>query len=82
MVRKFVAELRDYDNIFYEIMNEPYARKISLEGNTTLRVLSPTPRRTTPTRSSSPETWRTTQQKSRKHTPPSQSSTSTTQLPP
>ena len=29
MVRKIVAELKDFDNIYYEIMNEPYMRKIS-----------------------------------------------------
>ncbi len=28
MVRKIVAELKDFDNIFYEIMNEPYARDV------------------------------------------------------
>ncbi len=30
MVRKFVSELRGCDNIYYEIMNEPYARNIPL----------------------------------------------------
>jgi len=29
MVRKIVAELKDFDNVYYEIMNEPYMRKIS-----------------------------------------------------
>jgi hypothetical protein len=31
MVRKFVQELRDADNIYYEICNEPYVRKIPPE---------------------------------------------------
>ncbi|MEX0938701.1 MAG: hypothetical protein WDZ59_12645 [Pirellulales bacterium] len=29
MVRKFVEELREFDNIYYEIMNEPYIRNVS-----------------------------------------------------
>lgn len=28
MVRKVVAELRDFDNLYYEIMNEPYIREV------------------------------------------------------
>ncbi len=28
MVRKFAEELREFDNIYYEIMNEPYIRRI------------------------------------------------------
>ncbi|MFM1942757.1 MAG: hypothetical protein RI897_1739 [Verrucomicrobiota bacterium] len=31
MVRKFVEELRDFDNFFYEICNEPYFGGVSLE---------------------------------------------------
>lgn len=31
MVRKFVHELRDFDNIFYEISNEPYFGGITLD---------------------------------------------------
>jgi hypothetical protein len=31
MVRKIVSELREFDNLYYEICNEPYAVKVSLE---------------------------------------------------
>jgi hypothetical protein len=31
MVRKFVDELRDYDNVYYEICNEPYFGGVTLE---------------------------------------------------
>lgn len=31
MVRKFVQELRDADNVYYEICNEPYIRKLSAD---------------------------------------------------
>jgi hypothetical protein len=31
MTRKFVAELRDFDNIYYEITNEPYTRGVPRE---------------------------------------------------
>jgi len=31
MVRKIVAELKEYDNLYYEVMNEPYARKVPME---------------------------------------------------
>ena len=31
MVRKIVAELKDYDNLYYEVMNEPYARNVPME---------------------------------------------------
>lgn len=31
MVRKIVTELKEFDNIFYEVMNEPYARKVPLD---------------------------------------------------
>lgn len=30
MVRKVVTELKDFDNLYYEIMNEPYARKVPM----------------------------------------------------
>lgn len=30
MVRKVAAELKDFDNIYYEIMNEPYARDVPM----------------------------------------------------
>ncbi len=30
MTRKVVAELRDFDNLFYEIMNEPYQGKVPM----------------------------------------------------
>lgn len=30
MVRKVVTELNDYDNLYYEIMNEPYARDVPM----------------------------------------------------
>jgi PA14 domain len=31
MVRKFVAELKDFDNVYYEICNEPYFGGVTLE---------------------------------------------------
>jgi hypothetical protein len=31
MVRKVVSELKDFDNLFYEVMNEPYAKKVPME---------------------------------------------------
>ncbi|MBT3605078.1 MAG: hypothetical protein HN521_18615 [Candidatus Latescibacteria bacterium] len=31
MVRKVVFELKDFDNLFYEVMNEPYARKVPMD---------------------------------------------------
>lgn len=31
MVRKVVSELKDFDNLFYEVMNEPYARKVPMD---------------------------------------------------
>jgi hypothetical protein len=31
MVRKVVTELKDFDNVYYEIMNEPYIRGVTLE---------------------------------------------------
>jgi len=31
MVRKVVGELQDFDNLYYEIMNEPYIRKVPLD---------------------------------------------------
>ena len=31
MTRKVVTELRDFDNVYYEIMNEPYIRKVSMD---------------------------------------------------
>ena len=31
MVRKVASELRDFDNIYYEIMNEPYQRDVPME---------------------------------------------------
>jgi hypothetical protein len=31
MIRKIVAELRDYDNLYYEICNEPYFGGVTLE---------------------------------------------------
>ncbi|MGA1196973.1 MAG: cellulase family glycosylhydrolase, partial [Candidatus Latescibacterota bacterium] len=30
MVRQVVFELKDFDNLFYEVMNEPYARKVPM----------------------------------------------------
>jgi hypothetical protein len=30
MVRKVVAELKDFDNLYYEVMNEPYVGKVPL----------------------------------------------------
>lgn len=30
MVRKIVSELRDFDNVYYEVMNEPYIGKVPL----------------------------------------------------
>ncbi|HEX7897451.1 MAG TPA: LamG-like jellyroll fold domain-containing protein [Planctomycetota bacterium] len=31
MVQKFVAELRDYDNVYYEVCNEPYAGNVTMD---------------------------------------------------
>lgn len=31
MVQKVVSELKDFDNLFYEVMNEPYARKVPMD---------------------------------------------------
>jgi hypothetical protein len=31
MTRKIVEELKDFDNVYYEVMNEPYARGVSRE---------------------------------------------------
>src|SRR6185295_6953990 len=31
MVRKIVSELRDFDNLYYEICNEPYFQGVTLE---------------------------------------------------
>ncbi len=30
MVRKILAELKDHDNLYYEVMNEPYARDVPM----------------------------------------------------
>src|SRR6185436_16317792 len=30
LVQKFVQELADYDNVYYEVMNEPYARNVPM----------------------------------------------------
>jgi hypothetical protein len=31
MVQKFAAELRDYDNVYYEVCNEPYAGNVTMD---------------------------------------------------
>ena len=31
MVRKVVTELKDFDNLYYEVMNEPYARDVPMD---------------------------------------------------
>jgi len=45
VVRKIVGELKEFDNLYYEICNEPYFGGVTWNGSGTFQVLSPRLRR-------------------------------------
>jgi hypothetical protein len=78
LVRRIVETLREFDNVYYEICNEPYFAGVTANGRTGLGRRSGTPKPASPHVTSSRRTSPTTGRRSRIPTRASLCSTSTT----